>query len=54
MTETERNYFQAQADMDKVRYLEEMREFYDEVERIGVKVGTVRSGNGLYNVATAS
>jgi hypothetical protein len=29
-----------------------MRAFYDEVERIGVKVGTVRQGNGLYTVAT--
>jgi hypothetical protein len=40
--------------MDKVRYLDEMRAFYDEVERIGNKVGTVRSGNGHYAVANTS
>ncbi len=31
-----------------------MRAFYDEVERIGNKVGTVRSGNGHYTVANTS
>ena len=31
-----------------------MRAFYDEVERIGKKVGTVRSGNGNYAVANTS
>ena len=54
MTDKDREYFQNQADMDKVRYLDEMRAFYDEVERIGNKVGTVRSGNGHYAVANTS
>ena len=25
--------------MDKIRYLKEMKEFYDEVEKIGVRMG---------------
>ena len=54
MTDKDREYYQNQADMDKVRYLDEMRAFYDEVERIGNKVGTVRSGNGHYAVANTS
>jgi hypothetical protein len=28
-----------------------MKEFYDEVERIGNRVGTVRSVEGIYNVS---
>jgi hypothetical protein len=28
-----------------------MKEFYDEVEQIGNRVGTVRSNDGIYNVA---
>jgi hypothetical protein len=35
MTSEERKYFKDKADKDKVRYLDEQREFYDEVERIG-------------------
>jgi hypothetical protein len=31
MTEQDRSYFQDKADLDKLRYLKEMREFYDEV-----------------------
>jgi len=31
-----------------------MRAFYDEVERIGQKVGTVRSSNGHYTVASTT
>ena len=29
-----------------------MREFYDEVERIGDRVGTYRMNDGMYSVAT--
>lgn len=54
MTEKQREYFQHQADLDKVRYLDEMRAFYDEVERIGKHVGTVRLGTGHYAVANTS
>ena len=35
MTNEERKYFQDKADKDKLRYLEESKEFYDEVEKIG-------------------
>jgi hypothetical protein len=28
-----------------------MKEFYDEVERIGTRVGTVKQSSGEYNVA---
>lgn len=37
-----------------MRYLDEMRAFYDEVERIGKHVGTVRLGTGHYAVANTS
>lgn len=40
MTEKERQYFQDQADVDKIRYLKEMNEFYNEVEKIGDKAKT--------------
>ena len=53
LTETNRKYFDNKANRDKIRYLKEMRQFYDEIERIGEKVGTVRQKDGLYNVATA-
>ena len=52
MTEQDRSYFQDKADLDKLRYLKEMREFYDEVQRIGDRVGTVKAKTGQYNVAT--
>lgn len=51
MTDKEREYFQDKADVDKIRYLKEMKEFYDEVERIGTRVGTVKQSSGEYNVA---
>lgn len=35
ITEEEKQYFQNKADIDKARYIKEMAEFYDEVERIG-------------------
>jgi hypothetical protein len=42
----ERNYFKNKADTDKVRYLEEQKAFYDEVQRIGTEVGTVTTKEG--------
>ena len=51
MTHLQRQYFKNKADNDKVRYLKQMKEFYDEVEQIGNRVGTVRSTDGIYNVA---
>jgi hypothetical protein len=46
MTGDERKYFKDKADRDKVRYLNEQRAFYDEVERIGIRVGTVTTKDG--------
>lgn len=40
LTEKQRQYFQDKADVDKVRYLKEMKAFYDEIERIGHKAGS--------------
>ena len=40
LTEKQRKYFQDKADVDKVRYLKEMKAFYDEIERIGNRVGS--------------
>jgi len=51
MTKEERKYFKDKADRDKVRYLDEQRAFYDEVEKIGQKVGTMTSKDGLVSVA---
>ena len=51
MTEEERKYFKDKADKDKVRYLNEQRAFYDEVERIGCERGTVKTGEGQIVVA---
>ena len=54
LTEPQRVYFQHKADRDKVRYLREMRAFYDEVERIGKTYGTVRQSDGNIHVNTVS
>ena len=35
ITEEKKQYFQNKADTDKARYIRQMAEFYDEVERIG-------------------
>jgi hypothetical protein len=53
MTGDERKYFKDKADRDKVRYLNEQRAFYDEVERIGIRVGTVTTKDGQVNVAAS-
>lgn len=50
MTEADRKYFQDKADIDKIRYLKEMKEFYDEVGRIGDRVGTMTTKDGVVNV----
>lgn len=51
MTEEERRYFKDKADRDKVRYLDEQKTFYDEVEKIGKAVGTVTTKEGQIIVA---
>jgi hypothetical protein len=51
MTSEERNYFKVKADQDKVRYLEEQKAFYDEVEIIGQKNGTTKTKDGIIIVA---
>ena len=40
LTEQQRKYFKDKADRDKIRYLDEQKEFYDEVAKIGQEVGT--------------
>lgn len=42
----EKLYFKQKADKDKLRYLKEQEAFYDEVEKIGQKVGTVTTKEG--------
>lgn len=51
LTDSQRNYFKDKADKDKVRYLEEQKAFYDEVERIGQERGTVTTKEGQVIVA---
>lgn len=52
LSSKERNYFKNKADTDKVRYLEEQKAFYDEVQRIGTEVGTVTTKEGQILVAS--
>ena len=52
LTKEQKRYFKEKADRDKLRYLNEQRAFYDEVERIGHKVGTVTTKEGHVAVAT--
>ena len=47
----ERKYFKDKADTDKLRYLNDQRDFYDEVEKIGKKYGTIINENGQVSVA---
>lgn len=54
MTKEERKYFKDKADRDKVRYLKEQKEFYDEVEKIGQKVGTVTTKEGQVAIASTA
>ena len=48
-TPAEEEYFNKKAETDKVRYLDEMAKFYDEVERIGHEFGSYRQINGAQN-----
>jgi hypothetical protein len=52
MTEEARAEFKEKADRDKVRYLQEQRAFYDEVEKIGKDVGTITTKEGKVVVAS--
>ena len=52
IAEEQRKYFEDKADKDKVRYIKEQKAFYDEVEKIGSKVGTQMSNNGQVVVAS--
>jgi hypothetical protein len=52
MTEEARAEFKKKADKDKVRYLQEQKAFYDEVEKIGRDVGTVTTKEGKVVVAS--
>ena len=52
MTEEARAEFKRKADKDKLRYLQEQKAFYDEVEKIGKDVGTVTTKEGKVVVAS--
>ena len=52
LTQEERLYFKMKADRDKVRYLDEQRAFYDEVEQIGKDIGTTTTKEGKVVVAS--
>lgn len=52
LTKDEKRYFKDKADRDKLRYLNEQRAFYDEVEKIGLKHGTMTTKEGQVAVAT--
>lgn len=52
MIKEQRIYFKDKADKDKVRYLIEQKAFYDEVEKVGLVVGTTTSKEGLITVAS--
>ena len=43
-------YFQTKADKDKVRYLKEMRRYYDIIENLGKRFGIKRDPDGAYRV----
>lgn len=49
MADGNRQYYQDKADTDRLRYLEEMRAYYDEVESLGQIKGTVKN-KGCYKV----
>ncbi|TNV85032.1 hypothetical protein FGO68_gene4044 [Halteria grandinella] len=51
MSEEDRNYFKVKADQDKVRYLDDQRAYYDEVQKIGQQNGTVKTKDGHVLVA---
>lgn len=54
MTKEERKYFKDKADRDKLRYLDEQKAFYDEVERIGQQIGTTTTREGQVTIAQGS
>jgi len=51
LTDEQRNYFKEKADRDKIRYLNEQKAFYDEVEKIGQERGTTTTKEGQVVVA---
>lgn len=51
MSEVDRNYFKEKADHDKVRYLNDQRAYYDEVQKIGQQNGTIKTKDGVVLVA---
>jgi hypothetical protein len=50
LAESEKSVFQDRADSDKIRYLREMRRFYDEVEQVGAEKGKVRNEAGDWKI----
>ncbi len=51
MTIDQKKYFKQKADKDKVRYLNEQKAYYDEVEKVGIAVGTTTNKEGMIVVS---
>ena len=54
MAEGEKSIFQDRADSDKIRYLKEMRRFYDEVEQLGAEKGKIRNEAGDWKILNST
>lgn len=54
MTSEQKRYFKNKADRDKVRYLNEQKAYYDEVEKVGLTVGTTINNDGQVTVCEIS
>eukprot|EP00347_Sterkiella_histriomuscorum_P011021 403374052 len=52
MTTDQKKYFKQKADKDKVRYLNEQKAYYDEVEKVGLAVGTTTNKEGMIVVSS--
>ncbi len=51
MTNDDKHYYKSKADQDKLRYLKESKYYYDEVEKLGKRVGTVKTKDGKVVIA---
>ena len=54
LAEGEKSIFQDRADSDKIRYLKEMRRFYDEVEQLGAEKGKIRNEAGDWKILNST
>ena len=51
LTNDDKHYYKSKADQDKLRYLKESKYYYDEVEKLGKRVGTVKTKDGKVVIA---